>query len=137
MLSFVTPGLSHVRGMEDSPLLNMTIHELFERAEDCCKVFLITPDRNLTYDRVGVFARSLAASLLELGFKQGDRLGVWLPSRWEFVVCLIACSYIGVVLTTMNPAYRASGLLFQTVEYFRFVVSLFINTFQNYITLLS
>jgi fatty-acyl-CoA synthase len=114
MFSFVTPGASHVLGLDpEGPLERLTIHGAFLRAETCCKAFVIAPHqgRTLTYDQVGAMAREFAANLdQKLGFKRGDRLGVWLPNRWEFVVTLVGCSMAGVVLTTINPAYRASEL---------------------------
>ena len=92
-VTFRSPGLSDVVGDADSPLLHLQLHELFERSESCCKVLVITQERSLTYDEIGVLSRSFAANLRKLGFKRGDRLGVWLSSRWEYVVTLIGCSY--------------------------------------------
>lgn len=109
-MSFVAPGLCHVLGPVDAPLLSLKIHEVFERSESCCKVFLVEPARSWTYGEIGELSRRFAGNLLSLGFKRGDRLGVWLPSRVEYVIALVGCSFAGVVLTTMNPAYRASEL---------------------------
>jgi fatty-acyl-CoA synthase len=130
-VTFVAPGLSHVLGPVDAPLLNLKIHELFgilfvffffflsfflpfflqERSESCCKVFVVDNNkRSFTFAEIGEMSRRFASNITKLGFTRGDRLGVWLPNRFEYVVALIGCSYAGIVLTTMNPAYRASEL---------------------------
>ncbi len=88
MFSFASPGLSYVRGLDpEGPLVDWTIHEAFlraERDEGCCKTFIVSvhQERCLTYGQVGILARAFAANLLgRLGFRRGDRLGIWLPNR--------------------------------------------------------
>lgn len=48
--------------------------------------------------------------LLALGFQPGDHFGVWSTNWPEWVILQFACARIGVVLVTINPAYRASEL---------------------------
>jgi fatty-acyl-CoA synthase len=40
----------------------------------------------------------------------GDRVGIWAPSRWEWVLVQYATAEIGAVLVTINPAYQAREL---------------------------
>lgn len=54
----------------------------------------------------------LARSLLSLGLRPGDRLGVWATNIPEWVRLQFATARIGVVLVTINPAYRAEELKF-------------------------
>jgi acyl-CoA synthetase len=53
--------------------------------------------RRLTYRDLLAAADALAADLARRGVRAGQRIGVWLPSRIEAVVALIACSRSGVV----------------------------------------
>jgi fatty-acyl-CoA synthase len=40
----------------------------------------------------------------------GDRVGIWAPNRWEWVLVQYATAEIGAILVTVNPAYRAGEL---------------------------
>ena len=52
--------------------------------------------------------RRLATGLLRAGIGIGDRVGIWAPNRWEWVLVQYATAEIGAILVTVNPAYRAS-----------------------------
>jgi len=51
-----------------------------------------------------------ARSLLALGLRRGDHFGVWATNWPEWVILQFATARIGVVLVTINPAYRAAEL---------------------------
>ncbi len=53
--------------------------------------------RRLTYRQLQDAADALAADLARLGVRRGQRVSVWLPSRIESVVALLACSRNGYV----------------------------------------
>lgn len=55
-------------------------------------------------------AEGVATALLQRGFKPGDRLGVWLPNRYEWLVTQFATQRTGIVLVNVNPAYRPPEL---------------------------
>src|SRR5262245_7544729 len=48
----------------------------------------------------------VARGLLARGARPGDRLGIWSPNHAEWVLTQLATARIGVVLVTLNPAYR-------------------------------
>jgi fatty-acyl-CoA synthase len=52
----------------------------------------------------------LAASLLSIGFKKGDRIGIWAPNRYEWVITQFATAILGLVQVNINYGYRASEL---------------------------
>src|SRR5688572_18971048 len=52
----------------------------------------------------------VARGLLALGFRPGDHFGVWATNIPEWVQLQFATARIGVVLVTINPAYRTSEL---------------------------
>jgi fatty-acyl-CoA synthase len=51
-----------------------------------------------------------AAGLLALGLQPGDRVGIWSPNCAEWVVTQLATARIGVLLVTLNPAYRTTEI---------------------------
>ncbi|NXS10855.1 ACSF2 synthetase, partial [Neodrepanis coruscans] len=53
-----------------------------------------------------------AAGLLALGLKKGDRLGMWGPNKYEWVLMQFATAQAGIILVSVNPAYQASELEF-------------------------
>lgn len=54
----------------------------------------------------------VARGLLALGFQPGDHFGVWATNVPEWVLLQFATARIGVVLVTINPAYRAHELAY-------------------------
>src|SRR6201988_3191232 len=50
------------------------------------------------HDRVG----RIAASLLEHGFKAGDRLAILLPNEPDYVELIYACAWLGVIAVPLN-----------------------------------
>jgi fatty-acyl-CoA synthase len=55
---------------------------------------------------------ALAGGLLAAGLQVGDRVGIWSPSCAEWVLVQFATAKAGVVLVTVNPAYRATELAY-------------------------
>ena len=47
-----------------------------------------------------------ATGMLALGIAQGDRVGIWSPNRYEWVVTQFATAKIGAIMVCINPAYR-------------------------------
>ena len=52
----------------------------------------------------------MAAGLLALGLRRGNRVGIWAPNRHEWLVTQFATARIGLILVNINPAYRKSEL---------------------------
>ena len=55
---------------------------------------------------------AVARGLIALGLEHGDRLGVWAPNCAEWTLLQYATAKIGVVLVTVNPAYRTHELAY-------------------------
>lgn len=63
-----------------------------------------------TYRELWDLVESAAKGLLARGIKTGDRVGVWAPNRFEWVVLQYATARIGAILVNINPAYKATEL---------------------------
>ena len=107
-------GLSIVRGDDTVPLTDLTIPAFLARA-----VAAGGEREAVVFREQGVrwswreFARhvdELAAALLALGIERGDRVGIWSPNRFEWLVTQFATARIGAVLVNINPAYRLAEL---------------------------
>ncbi|MFW0786808.1 AMP-binding protein [Gordonia sp. CPCC 206044] len=66
--------------------------------------------RRWTYREFHADVRALAAGLLRSGVTTGDRVGVWSPNRFEWVLVQYATAEIGAILVNLNPAYRQNEI---------------------------
>ncbi|KZS66481.1 AMP-binding protein [Mycobacterium kansasii] len=66
--------------------------------------------RRWSYAEFLADVRRLATGLVRAGIGVGDRVGIWAPNRWEWVLVQYATAEIGAILVTVNPAYRSSEL---------------------------
>ncbi len=111
---FVQAGMSHVSGDTTTPLLELSIPELVnETVRNHSKrtaVVFCDQDIRKTWQEFATDIDRLAAGFLALGLKKGDRLGIWSPNRYEWLLTQFATARTGVILVTINPAYRISEL---------------------------
>lgn len=107
-------GLSHVRGHTDLPLLESTIgaalHQAATRWAEREALVVRHQNVRLTYAQLDARVDTLAANLLALGLEPGDRIGIWSPNRLEWVLLQLASARAGLILVTINPAYRSHEL---------------------------
>lgn len=111
-MSFVTPGLSHVRGADAPPLIEHTIGETLvcAAAQWGERDALVSVAQGIRWSFAELLARTdaLASGLLALGLKPGDRIGIWSPNCAEWTLTQFAAARAGLILVTINPAYRLS-----------------------------
>jgi fatty-acyl-CoA synthase len=63
--------------------------------------------REWTYAELYEDARRLAMALLER-FRVGEHVAIWMPNRAEWVLLELAAGLAGLVIVTVNPAFRAA-----------------------------
>src|SRR5690348_9918418 len=69
---------------------------------------LVTDDRRFTYAGLRDEVRRAAAAMIDLGIQAGDRVAIWSPNSWHWVVACLATHYAGGVLVPLNTRYTAS-----------------------------
>ncbi|MEB3069631.1 3-((3aS,4S,7aS)-7a-methyl-1,5-dioxo-octahydro-1H-inden-4-yl)propanoate--CoA ligase FadD3 [[Mycobacterium] vasticus] len=69
---------------------------------------LLTDDIGLTYGQLRSEVRRVAAALIALGVQAGDRVALWSPNTWHWVVTCLGTHYAGAVLVPLNTRYTAS-----------------------------
>ncbi|WP_299564210.1 3-((3aS,4S,7aS)-7a-methyl-1,5-dioxo-octahydro-1H-inden-4-yl)propanoate--CoA ligase FadD3 [uncultured Mycolicibacterium sp.] len=69
---------------------------------------LITPERRFSYAELRAEVRRAAAALIALGVEPGDRVAIWSPNTWHWVVACLAIHHAGAVLVPLNTRYTAS-----------------------------
>jgi len=112
-----TSGMgSYANGPSTQPLLGETIGKNLERtaarAPDNLALVSRHQNRRYTYAEFDAAVDEVARGLLGLGLEVGDRIGIWSPNCYEWVLVQYATAKAGVILVNINPAYRTSELAY-------------------------
>jgi fatty-acyl-CoA synthase len=111
---------SYLHGPSQIPLLGETIGEnlrrTVERFGDRDALVVRSQNYRSTYRQLWDSTTVLARALLASGVRQGDRIGIWSPNRFEWVLTQFATARIGAILVNINPAYKTSELQYALVQ---------------------
>jgi fatty-acyl-CoA synthase len=112
--------LSYASGPSTLPLLGETIGENLRRTVERHgdSEALVVPHQNYraTYRQLWDQVSLVARGLLGRGVRRGDRIGIWSPNRFEWVVTQYATARIGAILVNINPAYRTTELAYALAQ---------------------
>lgn len=101
--------LSLTTGDTSLSLLNLTLGELTDQQESQwnSKTYLFSAHqkRQLTYSQLAQRSRHLARSLLSLGLRYGDRIGIFLPACVEHIELFLAAARIGLPIVSFNLTF--------------------------------
>ncbi len=107
---------SYVCGTANAPLLGDTIGRCLDQAAIrwSDREALVSPSHDVRWNWKEFAGRvdALAAGFLALGLERGARIGVWSLNRPEWTLTQFAAAKAGLILVTINPAYRLSELEF-------------------------
>jgi fatty-acyl-CoA synthase len=107
-------SLSYSHGVSTVPLLGETIGEnlrrTVERFGDREALVVRHQGYRATYRQLWEESGRAARGLLARGVAKGDRVGIWSPNRYEWVVTQYATARLGAILVNVNPAYKAGEL---------------------------
>jgi fatty-acyl-CoA synthase len=105
---------SYVHGAATTPLIGETIGAHLDR------VAALSPDADAlvvrhqgirwTYRQFRDEVNKVAAGLIALGLKPGERIGIWSQNNSEWVLTQFATAKAGLILVNINPAYRTHEL---------------------------
>ncbi|MFN8089723.1 MAG: FadD3 family acyl-CoA ligase [Mycobacterium sp.] len=68
---------------------------------------LITDDHRFSYAGLRNEVRQAAGAMISLGIEPGDRVALWCPNTWHWVVACLATHYAGGVVVPLNTRYTA------------------------------
>lgn len=106
--------LSYVSGPSKKPLLGSTIGQMFDQVvfKYPNSIALIVHHQNIkwTYKQFAEKVNDAAKSLLAIGVKKGDRIGIWSLNNSEWTTIQFATAKIGAILVNINPNYRTHEL---------------------------
>ena len=88
----------------DAPLSEILKESVLKYGDKPAIVFLDTSMNYRTlWDKVNRMARGLS----DLGYKKGDVCALILPNSYQFVISFYACQLLGIIVTAINPTYKA------------------------------
>jgi fatty-acyl-CoA synthase len=109
-----TQVLSYACGTSVLPLAGETIganlRRAVERFGDREALVVRHQDIRLTYRGLWDETSRCARGLMAYGVQKGDRVGIWSPNRYEWVVLQFAAARTGAILVNINPAYKTAEL---------------------------
>ena len=107
-------ALSYAQGVGDAPLLGDTIGSALARTAarfgDREALVVRSQGYRATWRALADESAILARGLLAHGVARGDRVGLWSPNRYEWVIAQLACARAGAILVNLNPAYRTTEI---------------------------
>ena len=68
---------------------------------------LVTTERTFSYAELHEEVRHTAAAIAGAGVRPGDRVALWSPNTWHWMVACLAVHYAGAVLVPLNTRYTA------------------------------
>ncbi|HEX7340336.1 MAG TPA: AMP-binding protein [Rhodanobacteraceae bacterium] len=105
---------SYASGTGATPLLGETIGANLRRTVEHCgdSDALVSRYQNYraSYRQLWEQTEQVARGLMARGIAPGDRVGIWSPNRYEWVVTQFATARMGAILVNINPAYKAAEL---------------------------
>ena len=112
----MSPQISYVHGASDIPLLGETIGEnlrkTVEKFPNHDALICAHQEYKATYQEFYDQVTQVSKALIALGAKSGDRVGIWSPNCYQWVLLQYATARTGVIMVNINPAYRTSELIF-------------------------
>ena len=112
--------LSYASGPSSLPLLGETIGENLRRtvARHGDAEALVVPHQEYraTYRQLWDEVSLVARGLISRGVGRGDRVGIWSPNRYEWVITQYATARVGAILVNINPAYRTTELAYALAQ---------------------
>ena len=88
---------------------DLTLAEILEESakkysDNTAIIFL---DTCMNYDVLWDNVKRMAKGLSDLGLKKGDVCALILPNSFQYVISFYACQLLGVIVTAINPTYKA------------------------------
>ena len=94
--------------MSADPLAATTIPQLVEAAAVAygSRVAIEDGPVRITFNALAAEARRAARAFLAAGVAHGDRVAIWAPNRWEWVVAALGLQSVGGVLVPLNTRFK-------------------------------
>jgi long-chain acyl-CoA synthetase len=80
------------------------------------RIALVTGGRELTFRDIDVLSATLAANLVKLGIAPGDRVTLYAPNSWEWIVSYYGTLRAGAIINPVNVMLTPSEVAYVTKD---------------------
>ncbi len=130
-LAHYDKGVPQTIDIPNVPLFHFLEESARKYPDRACTIF---KGAVITYKEMNAITDRVAAGLVGLGMKKGDRVGIFMPNSPQFVMVFFGILKAGGVVVATNPLYTAPEIEHQAsdagIEYM-FVMTNFYNTIKK------
>ncbi|MEP7134015.1 MAG: long-chain fatty acid--CoA ligase [Chloroflexota bacterium] len=130
-LAHYDKGVPQTFEIPSVPLFNFLDESARKYPDRACTIF---KGAVITYKEMSAISDRIAAALVDMGLKKGDRVGIFMPNSPQFVMVFFGILKAGGVVVATNPLYTAPEIEHQAsdagIEYM-FVMTNFYNTIKK------
>ena len=130
-LAHYDKGVPHTVEIPNVPMFHFLEESARKYPDRACTIF---KGAVVSYKEMNAITDRVAAALVDMGVKKGDRVGIFMPNTPQFVMIYFGILKAGGVVVATNPLYTAPEIEHQAsdagIEYM-FVMTNFYNTIKK------
>lgn len=107
-LAHYDKGVPHTIEYPKVPLFHFLEEAARKYPDRACTIF---KGAVISYKEMDELSDHMAAALVEMGVKKGDRVGIFMPNTPQFVIAFFGILKAGGVVVAMNPTYPVDEIL--------------------------
>jgi long-chain acyl-CoA synthetase len=130
-LAHYDKGVPHTIEFPKAPLFHFLEESARKYPNRACTIF---KGAVITYHEMNAITDRVAAALVDMGVKKGDRVGIFMPNTPQFVMAYYGILKAGGVVVATNPLYTAPEIEHQASDAgieVMFVMTNFYNTIKK------
>jgi long-chain acyl-CoA synthetase len=112
-LAHYDKGVPHTIEYPNEPLFHFLDESARKYPDRACTIF---KGAVVTYKEMNAITDSIAAALVDMGVKKGDRVGMFMPNTPQFVMAYFGILKAGGVVVATNPLYTAPEIEHQASD---------------------
>ena len=107
-LAHYDKGVPHTIEYPQVPLFHFLEEAARKYPDRACTIF---KGAVISYKEMNALSDHMAAALVEMGVKKGDRVGIFMPNTPQFVIAFFGILKAGGVVVAVNPTYPVDEIL--------------------------
>ncbi|MDQ3004782.1 MAG: AMP-binding protein, partial [Chloroflexota bacterium] len=130
-LAHYDKGVPHTVEIPNAPLFHFLEESAHKYPDRACTIF---KGAVITFKEMNELTDRMAAALVDMGVKKGDRVGIFMPNTPQFVIAYYGILKAGGAVVATNPLYTAPEIEHQASDAgieVMFVMTNFYNTIKK------
>src|SRR5690349_1680127 len=107
-LAHYDKGVPHTIEYPKAPIFHFLEEAARKYPDRPCTIF---KGAVISYKEINALSDHMAAALVEMGVKKGDRVGIFMPNTPQFVIAYFGILKAGGVVVAVNPTYPVDEIL--------------------------